>query len=299
MNAYCQSFLTYIRFERNYSDRTAEAYADDLQRFEDFVTQRYGAFDPLQPDIDMVREWMAQMGQHEHQSVASIKRRLSCLRSFYRYLRRQNLIAVNPLTLLASPKSPKVLPVWVNQEQMDYLIDGVDYGDDYNGVLDHLLIDLLYQTGMRRSEAAGLKDVDVDLANHQLKVLGKGNKERIIPFGPELELLIAQYRQRRDAEIGGSATTLLIDDKGRPLTPAVVTSIAHKYLSHLPQLARRGAHVLRHSFATNMLAEGADLMAVKELLGHASLQSTQVYTHLQPKEILENYRQAHPRSHKT
>lgn len=298
MHSICQSYLNYIRFERNYSSRTAEAYADDLQRYEDFVVSRYGTFDPLQPDVNVVREWMAYMGQHEHQSVASVKRRLCCLRSFYRYLRRQNLIAVNPLTLLATPRTPKVLPVWVNPEQMDHLIDDIDYGDDFNGVRDHLMIDLLYQTGMRRSEAAGLRDVDVDLANHQLKVLGKGNKERIIPFGPELELLIGQYRQRRDAEVGGPTQMLLVDAKGRQLSPSVVTAIAHKYLSQLPQLARRGAHVLRHSFATNMLAEGADLMAVKELLGHSSLQSTQVYTHLQPKEILENYRQAHPRSHK-
>ena len=296
MDERCLSFLNYIRYERNYSEKTAAAYADDLSRFEAFAIRQTGEFDVLHPSVDLVREWMAEMGQNEKQSVASIKRRVCCLRSFYRYLRREGLIAVNPLTLLSTPKTPKPLPVWINESQMDYLIDDIDYGTDFDGVRDHLLIDLLYSTGIRRSEAASLRDVDVDFGNHQLKVLGKGNKERVIPFGPELELLLQQYRERRDAEVGAATETLLVDDEGSPLSPNKVTAIVHKYLEHLPQLTRRGAHVLRHSFATNMLAEGADLMAVKELLGHASLQSTEVYTHLSPKEIIENYKQAHPRS---
>lgn len=296
MDAHCLAFINYIRYERNFSERTAESYADDLRRYEDFVIRKAGAFDALQPDIDLVREWMAEMGQVEHQAVASIRRRISCLRSFYRFLRRQGLIEVNPLTMLATPKVPRPLPVWVNEAQMNFLIDDIEYGQDFNGVRDHLLIALLYSTGMRRSEAAHLRDVDVDLGNLQLKVLGKGNKQRVIPFGPELEELISDYRLVRDAEVGGPTETLLADANGNALTPDRVTAIAHKYLSQLPNLARRGAHVLRHSFATNMLAGGADLMAVKELLGHASLSSTEVYTHLSPREIIENYRQAHPRS---
>lgn len=295
MNEYILSFLNYVKYERNYSNRTVEAYADDLKYFEEFVTRETGSFDPLQPDLNVVRGWMAEMGQ-KHQAVASIKRRICCLRSFYRYLRRSGLISSNPLTLLPSPKVPRPLPVWVSEDQMDYLIDDIDYGQDFEGVRDHLLIDMLYSTGMRRSEAAGLKDADVDLESHQLKVRGKGNKERLIPIGPELETLIAQYRDRRDAEVGHVPEFFLTDIDGNGLTPGKVTSLAHKYLSLLPHLARKGAHVLRHSFATNMLAEGADLMAVKELLGHASLQSTEVYTHLTPKEIIENYKQAHPRS---
>lgn len=295
MNAHCLSFLNYIRYERNYSERTAEAYADDLKRFEDFVTSTTGTFDALHPNVDLVREWMAAMGQ-EHQSVSSVCRRLSCLRSFYRFLRRQGLIDVNPLSLLSSPRAPKALPVWINEDQMDFLIDEIDYGSDFEGVRDHLLIALLYSTGIRRSEAAHLLDQNVDLSEMQLKVLGKGNKERVIPFGVELASLIAQYRDRRDAEVGTSTEMFLTDIDGQALTPQKVTALSHKYLEQLPQLARRGAHVLRHSFATNMLAEGADLMAVKELLGHASLQSTEVYTHLTPKDIIENYKQAHPRA---
>ena len=295
MNQLVQSFLDYLKYERNYSDCTIVSYTADLKYFEEFSVRMVGSFEPLSPDLNLVRGWMAEMGKR-HMAVTGIKRRLCCLRSFYRFLRRQNLIETNPLSLLPSPKVPKPLPVWVSESQMDYLIDNVDYGQDFEGIRDHLLIVLLYSTGMRRSEAAGLKDTDVDFGAKQLKVKGKGNKERLIPFGQELSELMSQYLDRRNAELGFYPSSFLTDIEGKPLTPAQVTSIAHKYLDQIPQLARKGAHVLRHSFATNMLAEGADLMAVKEILGHASLQSTEVYTHLTPKDIIDNYKQAHPRA---
>lgn len=272
------------------------SYASDLGEYEDFITRKTGEFDPLHPDIDLVRSWMTEMGKN-HLSVATVKRRVSCVRSFCKYLRKHNLIESNPLTLLPSPKVPKTLPVWIPEEQMDFLLDKIEYGQDFDGVRDHLLIDLLYSTGMRRSEAAALKDTDVDVCAMQLKVTnGKGNKQRLIPFGQELKTLIEQYRDRRDAEVGGPTEMLFTDIDGNGLNPEKVTNIAHKYLSQLDQLPRKGAHVLRHSFATNMLAEGADLMAVKELLGHVSLESTEIYTHLTPKDLIENYKQAHPRA---
>lgn len=272
------------------------SYASDLREYEDFITRKTGEFDPLHPDIDLVRCWMTEMGKN-HLSVATIKRRVSCVRSFCKYLRKHNLIESNPLTLLPSPKVPKTLPVWIPEEQMDFLLDKIEYGQDFDGVRDHLLIDLLYSTGIRRSEAAALKDTDVDVCAMQLKVTkGKGNKQRLIPFGQELKTLIEQYRARRDAEVGGPTEMLFTDIDGNGLNPEKITNIAHKYLSELEQLPRKGAHVLRHSFATNMLAEGADLMAVKELLGHASLESTEIYTHLTPKDLIENYKQAHPRA---
>lgn len=296
MNPHCVSFLNYIRYEKNYSEKTMSSYASDLGEYEDFIIRKTGEFDPLHPDIDLVRSWMTEMGKN-HLSVATVKRRVSCVRSFCKYLRRHNLIESNPLTLLPSPKVPKHLPVWIPEEQMDFVLDKIEYGQDFDGVRDHLLIDLLYSTGMRRSEAAGLKDKDVDVSAMQLKVTkGKGNKQRLIPFGQELKTLIEQYRERRDAEVGGPTEMLFTDIDGNGLNPERVTNIAHKYLSQLDKLPRRGAHVLRHSFATNMLAEGADLMAVKELLGHASLESTEIYTHLTPKDLIENYKQAHPRA---
>lgn len=295
MNETVRSFLDYLKYEKNYSDRTIESYASDLKFFEDFSIREVGTFDPLSPDVNLVRGWMAEMGKRGL-AVSAVKRRLCCLRSLYRYLRRQNKIDTNPLSLLPSPKVPKPLPVWISEKQMDYLIDDIDYGQDFEGVRDHMLIDLLYSTGMRRSEAASLRDADIDFGAHQLKVKGKGNKERLIPFGNEISDLMSQYRDRRDAELGFSPATFLTDINGKSLSPDKVTAIIHHYLDQIPQLARKGAHVLRHSFATNMLSEGADLMAVKELLGHASLQSTEVYTHLTPKDIIENYKQAHPRA---
>lgn len=295
MNEHILSFLNYIRYERNFSELTVKAYSDDLGRFSAFVKEKVGAFDPLQPDVDLVRGWMAEMGKNK-QAASTIKRRVCSLRSFYRFLRRQGLIKSNPLSLLPSPKVPKTLPVWITEKQMDALIDDFDYGQGFEAQRDRLLVDMLYTTGMRRSEAAGLQDSDIDISGRLLKVRGKGNKERLIPFGAELEALIVGYREFRDAETGASPQFFFTDRDGSPLSPDKVTALVHGYLDSVPHLSRRGAHVLRHTFATNMLSQGADLMAVKELLGHASLQSTEVYTHLTPKDIIENYRQAHPRA---
>lgn len=296
MNPHCLSYLKYIKYEKNYSELTMKSYLDDLEGYEEFVTRKTGEFDPLRPDVDLIRAWMAEMGR-AHLAVSTIKRRVSCVRSFCKYLRKHGLIESNPLTLLPSPKVPKTLPVWIPEDQMDFVIDKIEYGKDFEGMRDHLLIVLLYSTGMRRSEAAKLKDLDVDVSSQQLKVMhGKGNKQRLIPFGQELKALIEKYRDRRGAEVGVPTEMFFTDFDGNALSPAKVTGIAHKYLSELGKLPRKGAHVLRHSFATNMLAEGADLMAVKELLGHASLESTEIYTHLTPKDLIENYKQAHPRA---
>lgn len=295
MNTTVEDFLKYLKVERNYSDRTIQTYGTALREYEDFVTAETGSFDPLAPSLNLARGWMVSMGKR-HLAVATIKQSFCALRSFCRFLRKKGLLASNPLTLLPTPKVPKSLPVWVREDQMDSLIDDTDFGNDFAGVRDHLLIDMLYNTGMRRSEAAGLREQDVDLNQNQLRVTGKGNKERIIPFGPELHTLIEQFRELKKSVIGGQTEMLLTNEDGNALSAAKISAIAHKYLSQFPNLARKGAHVFRHSFATNMLAEGADLMAVKELLGHASLDSTEVYTHLTPQELLQNYQKAHPRS---
>ncbi len=295
MNATVEDFLKYLKFERNYSDYTVDAYRMAMREYEDYVITTTGTFDPLSPSLTLARGWMVNMGKHRL-SAASIKQRFCALRSFCRYLRKKGLLATNPLTLLPTPKVPKSLPVWVREDLMDDLIDNPQFGTDFIGLRDHLLLDMLYSTGMRRSEAAGLRDSDVDLANGTIRVKGKGNKERVIPFGPELRLLIGQYKEARTREVGGPTGTFLTNEDGESLSPVQISKLAHKYLSQFPTLAKKGAHVFRHSFATNMLAEGADLMAVKELLGHASLDSTEVYTHLTPQELLQNYEKAHPRS---
>ena len=283
--------------EKNFSPYTIENYRADLSQYESFVTHMTGEFDPLNPEVDLVRAWMADMAKNKLKAT-TIKRRLCALRSFYKYLRREHLVENNDLSLLPSPKVPKPLPVWVTENQMDSLLDDTDFGDDFEGKRDRLLIDLVYSTGMRRSEVANLKSADVDFGNKTIRILGKGNKMRLVPFGEELKTLLEEYIQEKSHLFGEDTEYLLTDEEGEGLKPEKVATIAHKYLSTIPTLARQTTHVLRHSFATNMLANGADLMAVKELLGHASLQSTEVYTHLTPQEIISNYKQAHPRANK-
>ena len=296
MNATVEDFLKYLKFERNYSDCTITAYRIALREYEDYVISVNGSFDPLAPSLNLARGWMVSMGKRKL-SAASIKQSFCALRSFCRYLRKKGLLNSNPLTLLPTPKVAKSLPVWVREENMDSLIDDTVFDTGFIGQRDRLLLDMLYSTGMRRSEAAGLRDRDVDLSNRTIRIIkGKGNKERLVPFGQELALLIEKYREERNVEVGGPTEMFFTDEDGDSLSPTKVTRLAHKYLSQFPNLARKGAHVFRHSFATNMLAEGADLMAVKELLGHASLDSTEVYTHLTPQELLQNYEKAHPRS---
>ena len=295
MNATINEFLKYLKFERNYSDRTVETYGIALKEYEDYVTSETGSFDPLAPSLNLARGWMVRMGRQKL-AVATIKRNICALRSFCKYLRRKGKLTSNPLSLMPTPKVPKPLPHWVREDQMDSLIDDTDFGSDFVGIRDHLLIDMLYATGMRRSEAAGLQDRDVDFTARTLRVTGKGNKQRLIPFGQELCNLLRQYIEVRNKTVGGRTLMLLTDEDGEGLSPQKITALARKYLEPVPNLERKGAHVFRHSFATNMLSEGADLMAVKELLGHASLDSTEVYTHLTPQELLQNYRKAHPRS---
>lgn len=295
MDAYIVSFLQYIKVEKNYSERTQIIYGDALSHYEDFVTSTTGSFEALKPNLDNVRAWMADMAKRKLK-VTTINQSLSAVRSFYKFLRFKRLIDTNPMSLLPMPRVPKTLPVWISADQMDALIDDSDFGDGFEGRQKRMLVELLYQTGMRRAEASGLKNSDIDFKRQIICVFGKGRKEREIPFGTELKEVLEDYMAFRDAEVGAVPEYLLTNSLGCRLTPAQVTAMAHQCLDRIPTLSRRGAHVLRHSFATNMLSRGADLMAVKELLGHASLGSTEVYTHLTPQELLESYRSAHPRA---
>lgn len=300
---YIETFLSYLQYEKNYSERTVSEYGDDLAMYIRYLEAEVGDYDLLQPDLDLVRGWMVQMSKAGNKAT-SIQRRCSAVRSFYRYMHRKGYVKSNPLTVLVMPKAEKTLPVWVPEQQMDYLIDKVDYGEGFVGERDRLIVTMLYHTGMRRAEIAGLHDQDIDLTAMQVRVMGKGRKMRIIPFGEELKNMLEEYMRHRAEYLaekagvvsGSKEGSLLVNERGMALAPDKITAIAHKYLSEIPELSRHGAHVLRHTFATNMLKEGADLMSVKELLGHASLGTTERYTHLTPKEILENYRQAHPRA---
>lgn len=295
MNATFENFLRHLKYEKNYSELTIESYRRDLCQYEHFVDETKEQGLPIEDELDLARAWMSDMGRRRL-AVSTIKRRLCALRSYYRYLQQKHLSDRDPLDLLASPRVSKPLPVWVREEQMEYLLDGVDYGDGFIAMRDRLVIDLLYSTGMRRAEAARLRDDDIDFGNQVFRVIGKGNRQRIIPFGRELEVLMKDYIRERDRKFGPVAETFLVRKNGFSLEPRHLYQIAKKYLGFLPSLSKKSTHVLRHTFATNMLNNGADLMAVKELLGHRTLQSTEVYTHISPSEIIANYNQAHPRA---
>ncbi|MDH6356721.1 ribosome-associated translation inhibitor RaiA [Parabacteroides sp. PF5-9] len=290
-------FLDYLRYERNYSNYTITAYSKDLNQFEEYVKIHHDhLFDPTLIDADIVRNWIVYL-LNDHITAVSVNRKLSSLKSFFKYLVKRETIAVNPMRLIAGPKTKKPLPYFIKENELDLLLDEGEFENDFEGVRDHLILELLYDTGIRRSELAGLKNEDLDMEAMQLKVTGKRNKQRIIPFAERLKNLLETYIEVRNREIGKTEEWLLVRKSGKQLLPQNVYLIVKRRLADIPALAKRGPHVLRHSFATSMLNNGAELNAVKELLGHSSLASTSIYTHTTFEELKKVYH-AHPRAKK-
>lgn len=291
------SFLDYLRYERNYSNYTIGAYSKDLRQFEGYV-KRYkeGIFDPVDVDADLVRGWVVSL-MDEMLSPVSVNRKLSSLKSFFKFLMKQGSISVNPLRLITGPKTKKPLPYFVRDKEMELLLDGDGFDEDFEGVRDRLVLEMLYDTGIRRSELIGIQDSDVDFGAMQIRVTGKRNKQRLIPFAEGLKNLIQAYTEVRNREVGSESGWFFVRKNGEQLSAGIVYTIVKKKLSEIPTLAKRSPHVLRHSFATSMLNNGAELNAVKELLGHSSLASTSVYTHTTFEELKKVYH-AHPRAKK-
>lgn len=291
------SFLDYLRYERNYSDYTLLAYSKDLSQFEEYVkTQMEGIFDPRQIDADVVRNWIIFL-LDEKISPVSVNRKLSSLKSFFKFLMKQGIVSVNPLRLITGPKTKKPLPTFVKEGEMEALLDGDGFDEDFEGVRNRLILEMFYDTGMRRSELVGIKNSDVDYEAMQIKVTGKRNKQRLIPFAEGLKNLMLAYTEVRNREVGANGEWFFVRKNGEPLSTGIVYTVVRKKLSELSTLAKRSPHVLRHSFATSMLNNGAELNAVKELLGHSSLASTSVYTHTTFEELKKVYH-AHPRAKK-
>lgn len=291
------SFLDYLRYERNYSDYTLLAYSKDLSQFEEYVkTQMEGIFDPRQIDADIVRNWIIFL-LDEKISPVSVNRKLSSLKSFFKFLMKQRIVSVNPLRLISGPKTKKPLPFFVKEGEMEALLDGDGFDEDFEGVRNRLILEMFYDTGMRRSELVGIRNSDVDYEAMQIKVTGKRNKQRLIPFAEGLKNLMLAYTEVRNREVGASSEWFFVRKNGEPLSTGMVYIVVRKKLSELSTLAKRSPHVLRHSFATSMLNNGAELNAVKELLGHSSLASTSVYTHTTFEELKKVYH-AHPRAKK-
>lgn len=297
MNTHINSFLDYLRYERNYSNYTVGAYSKDLQQFEDFVKEKKeGVFEPEEVDTDIVRNWIVYLLDNKISAV-SVNRKLSSLKSFFKFLTKQGFVSVNPLRFVTGPKTKKPLPSFVKDGDMESLLDGYGFNEDFEGVRDRLILEMLYDTGMRRSELVNLRDVDVDYNDMKIRVTGKRNKQRLIPFAEKLKDLMLAYINVRNDEVGVGCESFFVRKNGKSLSPEILYTIVKKNLSEIPTLVKCSPHVLRHSFATSMLNNGAELSAVKELLGHSSLSSTSIYTHTTFEELKKVYH-AHPRAQK-
>lgn len=288
------TFLQYIKFEKRFSPNTILAYRNDLEQFFHYAEKNYDITDPAEVQHSVVRSWIVQL-MEEEVSPRSVNRKITSLKTYYKFLLRRQEITANPMLKVQSPKTSKRLPVFVDQQKMELLFNTVDFGEGFEALRDRLLLELLYATGMRLSELIGIRDVDVDLYASQVKVLGKRNKERIIPFSVKLKDMIKQYAQLRSKEFGNTLS-FFVTDKGKPLYPKFVYRIVHRRLGEVTTLEKRSPHILRHTFATHMLNNGADINSVKELLGHANLSATQVYTHNTIEKLKEVYKLAHPRA---
>ena len=289
------SFLDYLQYERNYSEETIKSYREDLRQFEEFAREEIGDSAPSEVKAELVREWIVSLMDRGYTST-SINRKLSSLRSFYKFLLRKGEVAVNPLQKITGPKNKKPLPAFLRESDMDRLLDEVDFGEGFKGCRDHMIIEMFYATGVRLSELIGLDNKDVDFSSSLIKVTGKRNKQRLIPFGEELKIAMTEYVDVRNEAVPVRTDAFFVRENGERLSRSIVENLVKRNLSKVVTLKKRSPHVLRHTFATTMLNHDAELGAIKELLGHESLATTEVYTHTTFEELKKEYNLAHPRA---
>jgi len=290
-------FINYLKFEKHYSPHTITAYTKDLAQFDSFLKSGYEVSNANEISYKMVRTWIVNLFEQDV-SARSVNRKLSTLKSYFKFLTKEGLINKDPMPKVQSPKTSKKLPVFVDPDSMKALFSEDVFSDDYEGIRDRLILEMFYMTGIRLSELINLKDSDIDIYQQNIKVLGKGNKERIIPISAGLIDLIKKYIEIRNKNIylleqnGYFYVTI----KGKKVYEKLAYRIVNSYLGKVSTLQKKSPHVLRHTFATHMLNNGADLNAIKEILGHSNLAATQVYTHNTIEKLKNIYKQAHPRA---
>ncbi len=291
-----QHFAEYLKFQKRYSQHTIISYQTDLVAFFDFIELTFG--NTALPDIKatFIRTWLAKL-KEEGMEAKSINRKISTLKSFFKYQLKEERITVSPMGTIVSLKLNKRLPQFVEKEDINTLFSYVEFPDDWQGKTDRILLQLLYNTGIRQAELVSLKESQVDAYKNSIKVLGKGNKERIIPVSNELMGFLKDYvAEKRKTFEKYDADILLINEKGKKLYPKYVYNAVKKYLSKITTISKKSPHVLRHTFATHLMNNGADLNAVKELLGHSSLAATQIYTHNSIEKLKDIHKKAHPKA---
>jgi len=290
-----ESFINYLKYEKRYSHLTAVAYKKDLDQFEEFFVKTVGDFNVEGINDKIARMWVIDM-MDKGISARTVNKKISALKSFYKYLLRLEVVKENQLVNVIVPKVRKKLPQFVEEKNLDHLLDDGFFGNDFEALRDKLIVSLLYGTGVRLSELMHLHDGDIYTSEYLIKVLGKRNKERIIPYPRSLNSLIKQYKLERTQLFGFPVEKFFLTSKGKPVYEKLIYRVVFKNLAMVTTIDKKSPHVLRHTFATHLLNRGADLNAVKEMLGHANLAATQVYTHTSLEKIRKVYQQAHPRS---
>ena len=293
---FLERFIQYIKFEKRYSPHTVSAYQSDLDQFFEFLNKEQTVSHPNEITYHDIRNWMVHL--IEEITARSVNRKIATLRKYFKFLLREGLITNNPTSRVQSPKNVKQLPVVVEEAKLGEMLDnGEIFSDDFEGQRDKLIIEMLFGTGIRLAELVSLQDKDVDFHEGTIKVLGKRNKERIVPVNHELKQLLLKYSElKKSQNYHNNSLTLIVTNKGTEAYPKFIYLIVQKYLSNISTQNKRSPHVLRHTFATSLLNRGADLNAIKELLGHANLSATQVYTHNSVERLKSIYKQAHPKA---
>ncbi len=289
-----QDFLQYLRFEKRYSQHTLTAYQTDLEQFRNFSLGDFDINDPSEITHFHIRTWLAGL-KDDKQSARTINRKLSSLNSFYEQLLKKQLVEKNPVTQLHAQKLPERLPSFLKETETEMLLDELQFDEGFKGFTDRLICDLLYQTGMRRNELQQLKETDIEWSLRQIRLLGKGNKERLVPVSPELLLSLKDYiADKKKLEVYDKKYLLNLEN-GAQLYAGYIYRVVKRYLGIATTLQKKSPHVLRHTFATHLLNKGANIQAIKDLLGHSSLAATQIYTHNNIDKLKEIHKLNHPR----